>query len=190
MGGTHSELCNILAKEIWNLDQRINLYINATHIPGVDNVEWPVPHMLIGFFKDDAEIMLKPSVFASICTDLDNFSTVDLFATRHYKQLPVFSFRKPDPGSSALIDSLSLYWSQLASVYVFPLFSLWGMTPDSVCQISVKRQNAGSVSGMAITALVPQADGSNNASSTSTSKCAIVTTRPHRIELKLLAGKI
>ena len=90
MGGTHSELCNILAKEIWNSAQRINLYINATHIPGVDNVEWPVPHMLIGFFKDDAEIMLKPSVFASICTDLDNFPTVDLFATRHYKQLPVF----------------------------------------------------------------------------------------------------
>ena len=73
----------------------------------------PVPHMLIGFFKDDAEIMLKPSVFASICTDLDNFPTVDLFATRHYKQLPVFSFRKPDPGSSAVIDSLSLYWSNL-----------------------------------------------------------------------------
>ena len=64
------------------------------------------------------------------------------------------------------------------------------MTPDSTRQISINRQDAGSVSGMAITALVPQADGSNNASSTSTSKCAIVTTRPHRIELKLLAGKI
>ena len=107
MGGTHSELCNILAKEIWNSAQRINLYINATHIPGVDNVEGPVPHMLIGFFKDNAEIMLKPSVFASICTDLDNFPTVDLFATRHNKQLPVFSSWKPDPKSS-FIDSLFL----------------------------------------------------------------------------------
>ena len=53
------------------------------------------------------------------------------------------------------------------------------MTPDSTRQISINRQDAGSVSGMAITALVPQADESNNASSTSTSECAIVTTRPN-----------
>ena len=120
MGGTHSELCNFLAKQIWNLAQSINLYIHATHIPGKDNVEADHASRL---FEDDAEIMLKPSVFPSTCTDLDIFPTVDLFATRHNEQLPVFSSWKPDPESS-FIDSLYLDWSQFATEYVFPPFSL------------------------------------------------------------------
>ena len=39
MGGTQFELCSFLAKQIWNSVQSINLYILATHIPGVNNVE-------------------------------------------------------------------------------------------------------------------------------------------------------
>ena len=73
MGGTHSELCNFLAKQIWNLAQSINLYIHATHIPCVDNVE--ADHAS-RFFRDDAEIMMKPSADFPGWTSKNNSHTI------------------------------------------------------------------------------------------------------------------
>ena len=79
---------------IWSLVQDLGMIVHATYIPGVENIE--ADHAS-RFFRDDAEIMLKPSVFLSLCNNLNVNPTVNLIATRHNKQLSVFCILETRP---------------------------------------------------------------------------------------------
>ena len=188
MGGTHSVLCDKIAKMIWNTVIDMSMHIYATHIPGVDNVE--ADHAS-RFFNDDAEIMLDSKIFDSLCSDLNVKPCIDLFATRHNKQLPVFVSWKPDPDSS-YVDALSLDWASFTSVYIFPPFSLWGRLLPLLQRYRTR------VEMMVIYPKWPAQHWFHRLEQMVTTKVeitdsSVVTTpsrQPHRLQFTLVAGKI
>lgn len=187
MGGTHSVLCNEIAISIWNLALSLQLGIHATHIPGVENIE--ADHAS-RFFRDDVEIMLNCCIFKSICSDLDLYPTVDLFATRHNRQLPIFVSWKPDPESS-YIDALSLDWTMFTSVYIFPPFSLWGRLLKRLKQYQSTVQMLLVFPKWESQHWYPQLTRMLKKSIQLPSNSVVCHNRkPHRLNLTLMAGKI
>jgi hypothetical protein len=105
-GGTRSLRLSMAAQRIWELALDNGMYLEAVHIPGVDNVEadaasraGPRPH----------EWRLNPTIFQSLQRQLGHFS-VDLFATRANTQLPRFFSWHWDPAATAL-DALQQPWT-------------------------------------------------------------------------------
>ena len=86
MGGTHSLMCNKLAKDIWIWCRSNNIWLSATHIPGITNVE---ADRTSRKFKDSSEWKLDPSVFERITEhwgkpNLDLFASHINFQFKHY----------------------------------------------------------------------------------------------------------
>ena len=112
MGGTHSLLCNKLAKEIWNI------WLSATHIPGVTNVEADKASRK---FNDRTEWQLNPCMFDKII-QIWKRPEIDMFASRINYQFKPFASWKPDPEAQA-INAFTLNWHD-KYMWIFPPFSL------------------------------------------------------------------
>lgn len=77
MGGTHSRLCNAIAKEIWLWTMTQGVWITITHIPGKLNKEADFGSRHL---NDRTEWSLDPSTFELITKKLGQ-PEIDLFAS-------------------------------------------------------------------------------------------------------------
>ena len=119
MGGTHSKKCNKMAQAIWHYCINNDIWLSATHIPGVLNVEADRESRL---FSDSTEWSINKTVFKNI---IECFGTpdVDLFASRLNNKLATYYAWKPDPFAKG-IDSLVHSWNMYSLAYCFPPFSI------------------------------------------------------------------
>lgn len=118
MGGTHSPMMSALAIEIWKWCIARGIRIHAEHLPGKENIQadWQSRHC-----GDSSDWRLDEEVFARLNEMVGPF-TIDLFASRTNRQLPVYCSWKPDPSAYA-VDALSIQWSNHYP-YLFPPFAL------------------------------------------------------------------
>ena len=82
MGSTQPSKLNYLARYIWVLCIRHNLWLTASHIPGPDN---HIANFFSRNFKEDIEWCLNREVFLKICNRFGE-PDLDLFASRLNKQ--------------------------------------------------------------------------------------------------------
>lgn len=127
MGGTKSEACDSTAKNVWSFCIERNIWISASHIPGVDNVE---ADEMSRNFSDQLEWQLNKKVFKSITGILGN-PEVDLFATRLNAQTPTFVSWRPEPDALAT-DAFLQDWGKW-SFYAFPPFCLVAKCIQKLC---------------------------------------------------------
>lgn len=120
MGGSHSIVCNDLAREIWDWCIHRRFWLSAAHLPGINNVAADKASRV---FHDNTEWMLNREIFGNITKELF-IPQIDLFASRINNQLDKYVSWKPDPGAHA-VDAFSLDWSTNL-FYAFPPFSLLG----------------------------------------------------------------
>jgi len=124
MGG-RIELLNALANDIWSWCCQKNIWLSATHIPGVDNSADKFSRE----FQDNTEWMLNTMLFNEII-ECFGMPEIDLFASRLNKQLDRYVSWKPDP-DAAFVDAFALNWSNML-IYAFPPFSLLGRLVQKV----------------------------------------------------------
>ena len=120
MGGIKSEMCNQMAKKIWQFCIRRNIWLSVEHLPGVQNV---VADFNSRHFQDQTEWQLNTAVFTQLCDQLGN-PELDLFASRLNAQLPKYISWKPDPEATS-VDAFKANWNQWY-FYAFPPFCLIG----------------------------------------------------------------
>lgn len=120
MGGSHSMICDDIAKEIWLWCIERDIWLSAVHLPGSVNVEADKASRV---FDDNTEWQLRPDLFQLI---IDKLITpeIDLFASRLNNQIARYVSWHPDPGAVA-VDAFSVDWST-EIIYAFPPFSLIG----------------------------------------------------------------
>ena len=76
MGGTHSSVCNSVARDIWLWCKERKIWLTVTHIPGIDNVDADKESRI---FNDKTEWKLDSTILKSI-TEILGCPTIDLFA--------------------------------------------------------------------------------------------------------------
>ena len=105
-----------MLKDIWNWAIANDIYLSASHIPGVLNVEADAESR-----KSEVrtEWKLNEDVFQNMISYFK--PSIDLFASRVNTQLKQFIAYRPDPEAVA-INSFSVSWSDL-KIYSFPPFS-------------------------------------------------------------------
>ena len=127
-GGTISASCNKLAKDIWNWAKGQDIWITASHVPGVKNTTADLRSRL---FYDNKEWSLNERVAKSF---FDQFGKpeIDLFASRLNTKCSKYASCKPDPDAYR-INAFSLCWLNLNS-YIFPPFSIVGRVLAKLAQ--------------------------------------------------------
>ena len=120
MGGTHSRLCNRIAKEIWLWAITQSIWITITHIPGKLNKEADFGSRN---FNDRTERSIDPIIFDLIKKKLGQ-TEIDLFASYSNAKVDCYYSWKPDPGASHA-DAFTVSWSG-ALTNCFAPFSLLG----------------------------------------------------------------
>ena len=117
MGGTHSVLCNNLAKSLILWCKQKNIWLSSCHIAGCSNL---AADELSRVINADIEWMLDTHCFEYICK---KFGTpqLDAFASRINKQLPLYFSFYPDSEACG-IDAFAHKWDQF--IYLFPPFCL------------------------------------------------------------------
>ena len=118
MGGTRSLTCIKVAREIWLLCIPKNIWLSATHIPGIKN---EAADRLSRKFSDSTEWQRNPFVFKQLI-QLWKKPEIDLFASRNNYQFTPFVPWHADPEALA-IDAFCLSWKN-KFVYLFPPFSM------------------------------------------------------------------
>ena len=126
MGGSHSAICNFLAREIWFGCIDRNLWISAAHLPGTSNV---AAGKVSRVFCDQTEWKLDETIFASI-TAYFYTPKIDPFASLWNYQLPRYIAWQPDPGAEA-VDAFTLDWRS-DTFFAFPPFSLLGRAVQKI----------------------------------------------------------
>ena len=99
MGTSHSNNCNEVANEIWDLAISKDIWSSATHLPGKYNVEADEESR-----KKDTQLEWKLSEqwFIKLCSALSVKPEIDLFANRLNYQLKPFVSYRPDPEAMAV----------------------------------------------------------------------------------------
>uniref|UniRef100_A0AC34F4H4 Reverse transcriptase domain-containing protein n=1 Tax=Panagrolaimus sp. ES5 TaxID=591445 RepID=A0AC34F4H4_9BILA len=121
-GGTRSRSLQKVAHELWMWALERKLYLIASHIPGVSNVEADLESRR---FKECCEWSITPQA-AKTLFDKWGIPEVDLFASRlNHKCDRYFSFN-PDPNAEGT-DAFAHNWKDL-NAYAFPPFNLVGRT--------------------------------------------------------------
>ena len=127
MGSTRSDICNSMAKDIWDFCRENDIFITCSYIPGKENV---VADQASRKEYKQGEWMLNKSLFQKAVQHFDFQPDIDCFATRINSQLPTYVSRYPDPFATQ-VDAFSFNWSKYKP-YLFPPFS---QVPDnSVCR--------------------------------------------------------
>ena len=117
-GGSRSQQCNVLAKDIWTFCIARNIWLTAAHLPGHLNV---LADERSRVFDDKTEWKLNASVFQNIVMAFVK-PAIDLFASRLNFQLKPYVAWKPDP-EACHVDAFTLDWSNVV-FYAFPPFSI------------------------------------------------------------------
>jgi len=127
MGTSHSNNCNQVANEIWDLAISKDIWISATHLPGKYNVEADEESR-----KKDTQLEWKLSEqwFIKLCSALSFKPEIDLFANRLNYQLKPFVSYRPDPEAMA-VNSFLMNWTDW-KFYAFPPFSIVSKTLQKV----------------------------------------------------------
>jgi ribonuclease HI len=131
MGGVRSYECNKIAQEIWSLCIEHNIWICATHIPGIEN-KADAPSRTI---NNRTEWSLNEKVF-SMVAQVYGTPDIDLFATRVNTKTQEFCSWKPDPYAT-YIDAFTIIWTKFNLCYIFPPFRLLGQ-----CLQKIQKENA------------------------------------------------
>ena len=114
-GGTRSRSLLKLAYQFFELVDRIPVRVRARHIPGATNVL--VDALSRPGKPSPTEWMLNRGVFQWVCNLLGT-PHIDLFATHHNHQLPVYVSPVLDPQAYG-IDALSIPWEGMMA-YAYP----------------------------------------------------------------------
>ena len=117
MGGTKSDKCNKITKEIILWCKERNIWITACFIAGKNNIK---ADALSREFNINLEWTLNDTEFSSLCKDYGQ-PDMDLFATRLNKKLPKYYSYYPDPEAIG-INAFAHKWSGF--VYIFAPFNL------------------------------------------------------------------
>uniref|UniRef100_A0A914YL49 Reverse transcriptase domain-containing protein n=1 Tax=Panagrolaimus superbus TaxID=310955 RepID=A0A914YL49_9BILA len=121
-GGTRSRSLQKVAHELWMWALERRLFLIASHIPGVSNIEADLESRR---FKECCEWSLA-SQTVKILFDKWGIPEVDLFASRlNHKCDRYFSFN-PDPNAEGT-DAFAHNWKDF-NAYAFPPFNLVGRT--------------------------------------------------------------
>lgn len=126
-GGVKSVELNDLAKAIWLWCIERDIWVSATHVPGIQNEV----DCLSRKFNDNVEWMLDISIFRKI-TEYWGTPEIDMFASRINRQVQRFASWHPDP-EAEIIDSMSTSWSNVF-LYAFPPFSMVGRCLQKILQ--------------------------------------------------------
>ena len=121
MGGTKSESCNAVTREIWLFCMDRHIWLHPSHIAGKLNVH---ADKMSRSFDDDKEWRLDPRVFQELVTEFGS-PAIDLFASRANTQLDKYFSWKSDPGALA-VDAFTIDWTKFPFVYAFPPFCILG----------------------------------------------------------------
>uniref|UniRef100_A0AC35F6U8 Reverse transcriptase domain-containing protein n=1 Tax=Panagrolaimus sp. PS1159 TaxID=55785 RepID=A0AC35F6U8_9BILA len=121
-GGTRSRLLNSIATEIWQWALSKNIYLKATHIAGVKNIEADQESRS---FKECSEWAVDVECLSHVFHYFGS-PTVDLFASRVNKKCNAYFSLNPDPEATG-IDAFAHNWKDLFA-YAFPPFNLIGRT--------------------------------------------------------------
>ena len=105
-GVMHSDLCNYIAKRIWEIAQNRGFWISSSHIPGAENT---MADKMSRVFSDNTEWMLSIELFNILCDKFQFSPQVDLFATRLNKQIDKYVSSMPDPYCIA-VNVLNFSW--------------------------------------------------------------------------------
>ena len=119
MGGSHSLLCNDIARDMWEWAIARNLWLSASYLPGKMNL---IADNKSRVFNVDTEWKLNPEVFSIVRSHFDEPINIDLFASYENHQLKPFVAWNSDP-EAFHIDAFTLNWSKL-DFWAFPPFSL------------------------------------------------------------------
>lgn len=93
MGGVKSHECNAEAKEIWEWAELRNIWLSASHIPGLFNVEADEASR---HFTDDVEWELSPRLWEVIIQKW-GLPTIDMFASRINNKVDKYVSWYPEP---------------------------------------------------------------------------------------------
>ena len=118
MGSCKSVECDNVVQEIWDFALQRKVWLSASYIPGILNVEADEESRKA---ETRTEWMLCPKTFKRICKSLCIAPDVDLFASRINTQLPLFISFRQDPEAYA-VNAFSLDWSS-SVFYAFPPFA-------------------------------------------------------------------
>lgn len=99
--------CNGVAHQIWQWCEDRNLWLIATHLPGVENVE--ADHESRNF-TENTEWKLNPEIFNEICYRW-GIPEIDLFASRLNNQAHTYCSWIPDL-HAMFVNVFTLNWSQ------------------------------------------------------------------------------
>ena len=134
MGGTHSVVCNLVARAIWEWTIPRNVWLSAAYIPGSQN---KVADFKSRHFDVNTEWSLSPVLFARL-SQVFYIPWLDLFASRLNRQVDLFVSWKPEPEAWA-VDAFSISWRD-KNIYAFPLFSVLSRVLSKI-----KEDNASSI---------------------------------------------
>lgn len=118
MGSLASIDMDDVVHSIWNWTLNNKNWLTASHIPGVLNTDADKESREQ---ESRTEWMLNKSDFEYLVKRLDFTPSIDLFASRLNKQLPVFVSFRADPESVA-VNAFTLDW-QGKKFYAFPPFN-------------------------------------------------------------------
>ena len=118
-GGTHSHVCNNIARQIWLWCINRNLWLTPAHIPGNENVQADKESRI---FDDNTEWQLNPQTYSDITHEFGS-PTIDLFASRLNYQVTCYASWKPDPLAYAT-DAFTINWNIFSLCYIFCPFSI------------------------------------------------------------------
>ena len=121
MGTLNSSRCNEVTKSIWNWAIDRNIWLTASHIPGILNTEADYESR-----RNDShtEWKLSEEIYNQVTTYFQFTPDIDLFASRINKQVTKFVSYHPDPDAFA-VDAFSIDWNGI-KFYAFPPFSCVG----------------------------------------------------------------
>ena len=119
-GSVRTDSCNEVARTIWLWAYNRDIWLSATHIAGVENVEADEASRK---FRDEIEWTLNDNDFQNICERFVT-PTIDIYATRLNNKVDRFYSWFPDPLAEQ-IDSFTLSWTGELG-YAFPPFGLVG----------------------------------------------------------------
>ena len=118
MGGSKSHLCQQITRDIWSWAETNDIWLTATHIPGVENT---IADEDSRNFNDTAEWSITQKIFRRIA-QIYGMPDIDLFANRlNYKVKPYISWH-PDP-HCLTTNAFTIPWDYNL-IYCFPPFSL------------------------------------------------------------------
>ena len=120
MGGTHSPILSLLAKNLWDWCLSHSVLIKAQYIPGIQNVQADRESRI---FLDSSDWKLHPAIFNLIYRRWGPLN-IDLFASCLTFQLDQYVSWRPDP-SAVHTDAFTLDWATFRG-NAFPPFSVTG----------------------------------------------------------------